>query len=111
MDYQPRLIELDFVVTLYGTDFFLLYVCMYSYTFSFLAMPTTDYCVDQICGHMLVQGFTYLSLFVVHIHHNHDGLLSVLSMILFVPPTMQLRVKRCKVDYYPTINLDHFILT
>ena len=60
-----------------------MYVCMYacSYTFSFLAMPTTDYCVDQICGRMLVRGFTYLSLFfvvviVVHIHHNHDGLLS-----------------------------------
>ena len=50
------------------------YAC--SYTFFFLAMPTTDYCVDQICGHMLVRGFTYLPFFavVVHSHHNHDGL-------------------------------------
>ena len=63
-----------------------MYVCTYacSDTFSFLVMPTTDYYVDQICGRMLVQGFTYLSLFfVVHIHHNHDGLLSLYLKVLY----------------------------
>ena len=52
-----------------------MYVCTYacSCTFFSLAMPTTDYCVDQICGRMLVRGFTYLPFFVVHIHHNYDG--------------------------------------
>ena len=52
-----------------------MHVRMHVVTLFFLAMPTTDYCVDQICGRMLVRGFTYLPFFVVvHIHHNHDGL-------------------------------------
>ena len=55
MAYRPRLIELDFKLP-YRAFSYCMYVCMYvcSYTFSFLAMPTTDYCVDKICGHMLV---------------------------------------------------------
>ena len=63
MDYRPRLIELDFVATLEGFFLLYVYVCTYacSYTFFSLAMPTTDYCVDHICGCMLVRGFTYLS--------------------------------------------------
>ena len=31
---------------------------------------TSDYYVDQNCGHMLVQGFTC---FVVYNHHDRDG--------------------------------------
>ena len=31
----------------------------------FFAIPTIDYCIGQICGHMLVRRFTYFLLFVV----------------------------------------------
>ena len=58
------------------------YAC--SYTFFFVAMPTTDYCVDQMGGRMLVRGFTYLSFCCccTHSSYNHDGQNKILTLII-----------------------------
>jgi len=52
-----------------------MHVIKFLFLFSLPCPQLHDYYVDQICGHMLhvAQGLTYFLLFVVHIHHNHDG--------------------------------------
>jgi len=50
-----------------------MYVCMHVvkfFGFFFLVMPTTDNCRSDLWLH--VSPRIYI-LFVVHIHHNHDG--------------------------------------
>jgi len=34
--------------------------------------------LNQICGRMLVQGFTHFLFFVLRIHHNHDAMINPL---------------------------------
>ena len=44
-------------------------------------MPTIDYCVDQVCGRMLVRGFTYLSLFLLLMLYTFIIIMMVFSLM------------------------------